>query len=138
VKTKLRSFALTNFCTVSVEIGTNDLCSCYPDTVAHDILSLVTYLRDRGLRNIVVGEILFRNKLSVSQPSVREFAKRVRVTNSQVKHALDAVSSPACFREHRDVSSPALLKSDGVHLNECGQSVYLRSVRAAFVVYTWH
>ena len=84
------------------------------------------------------GEILFRNKLSVSQLSVREFAKWVHATSTQVKHALDGVSSPACFREHRDVSSPALLKSDGVHLNECGQSVYWRSVRAAFVVYTRH
>jgi len=82
---KLRSIDPANFCAVFVETGTNDLCSSYVDIVARDILSLVTFLRDRGIRKIVVGEILFRNKPKVGQPSVREFIARVRDTNLRLK-----------------------------------------------------
>ena len=82
---KLRSIDLANFCAVFVEMGTNDLCRSYADIAARDILSLVTFLRDRGVQKIVVVKILFRNKPKVGQPSVREFIARVRDTNLRLK-----------------------------------------------------
>lgn len=70
---KLTMMDVANFCMIYVEIGSNDLCNQSGDIVALSICDLVTYLRRRGVAQIVFGQILFRTKMSAGGPSVEEF-----------------------------------------------------------------
>jgi len=76
---------VANFCTVYVEIGTNDLCSEPGDIVASNIWALVAYLRTHGAAQVIVGQILFRTTRRVGGPLVAQFRARVEEVNARMR-----------------------------------------------------
>jgi len=85
IRKKLHTLDLASFCTIYVEVGTNDLCSNSADIVISHIWSLVARLRSNGAPQVILGQVLFQTRRWVRGPSVQEFSRRVRRVNVKIE-----------------------------------------------------
>jgi len=132
LRAKLSEINLANFCTVYVEIGSNDLCSNSKDVVVSNIWVLIAYLRTHGAAHVIFGEVLFRTKTRRGRPSLEEFRVRVDRVNRKMKEWMGDRHG-VYFWVHRYLHSAGRMSGDSVHFTTQTQMQYWRSVRGALI-----
>ena len=116
---------------VHIEIGSNDLSTLRPvDDIVHDIMSFVQWLlHERGVRRVVVGEILHRTDrarpMAVSLPS---YNRRVEEANRKLD-VFCSRSNNVKFKRHSRLHGEDKISMDGVHLRREVQKQLWKNIR---------
>ena len=123
---------------VFIQVGTCDLCTLNkgPEVVGDDIHKLALKILNKGVRRVIVGQILFRAEAGKPDGmSLVDFNKKVQTCNSY----LDAVVNDtprALFWHHYGFwkDHEAVLDSkDGTHLNDAGMYKFYKSMRGFLI-----
>jgi len=118
---ELNTINLASFCTVYLEISTNDLCSSSAEIVVSKIRALVEYLRTRRAPQVIFGQVLYRTRSWVRGTPVQEFRRRVRHVNSRMEEWMGE-RGDVFFLIHQRLHSPGQMARDGVHFSNQFQS----------------
>lgn len=123
---------------VFIQVGTCDLCVANkgPEVVGDSIHKLALKILNKGVRRVLVGQILFRTEAGKPEGmSLAQFNDKVKTCNS----FLDAVvnDTPRArfwhhygfWKDHEAVIEP----TDGTHLNEAGQYKFYKSIRGFLI-----
>ena len=117
---------------VILELGTNDLSSCRPETVGSDIEDLVRiFLDSLGVAVVGVCRVL---PCCHSDPTISQFNVKVDILNRYLEVIFE--HHPRVFVWcHRGFSNPSrvVYLADGVHMNAAGQYSLYRSYRGAML-----
>ena len=119
---------------IILEIGTNDLSSCFPEVVIGDLLDLVQLLQSVDSSTVVnVCKVLLWRHRSMGLPH-EEFNTKAATFNKMLDAVFD--DRPSVFVwGHLEIQSLTcrLLLPDGVHLNSHRQYCLYRSYRDAIL-----
>ena len=122
---------------VYIEMGTNELCDYYytPDVVGREIQNLVEDMLSLGVREVIVGEVIFRNPRGIPR-QMNDYNERVLQLNQYMEVFINSTFTPrGMLWRHRGLWNSIFptLQHDGTHLNMYGLYRYYRSVRGAIM-----
>ncbi len=118
---------------VFIDIGTNDLCVCDPDTVANEVFSFAQHLTHQfGVKRVLVSQVLYRD-INRAPHTPTNFNERVAIYNVKMDACLKGNNSIHFWRHRGMWSNWRQLLGDGIHFNQQGLRKYFNSVRGAII-----
>lgn len=124
-----------------LEIGSNDICRSTPVIMlVHRIRNLCKALLKNvdTLRYIVVGQVLFRQKIDrrFSTKTVWQYNADVIEYNKELREWIDSTNLPVRYWSHRNLKFPEVaVYEDGVHPSTTeGLWRYQKSIRSAMIM----
>ncbi len=119
---------------VFLEVGTNDLCSRDPDSLALEVISFArTLLATYGVQEVSISQVIYRDPSRGGARTPSDFNDRVARYNAIMKD-LTAPIQGLRFWKHRGIWTQWMsLLSDGIHYNQRGMRKYFNSVRGSVI-----